>query len=273
MPITRLHQSSVAGGRCYNVCTAPVLDCAIGLQVSDNVCACAACNDGSIPTNYGCPVSYCYGSTLTDSNGNPINYDSNGNPIDNGASCTCTTAVFPPGLTVIAAYAFYKCTKLTSVIIPAGVEVVGNFAFYGCTSLTSLIIPAGVTTVGVSAFAGCTSLTSVTISNGVVEVWDYAFNGCSFLTSVTIPPSVIYVGYYAFYSCSHLSCVSFAKNSAYIEFGNQAFFNDGMLSLVYVPKTAVFYAFPAGIPMASNVFDVTKTTVKYYGDSDSTVQC
>ena len=196
--------------------------------MSDTDCVCAACNDGSIPTNYGCPVSYCYGAVANLATGT--------------TTCSCTTAVFPPGLTVIAAYAFYKCTKLTTVIIPAGVEVVGNFAFYGCTSITSVIIPSGVTTVGVSAFAVCSAL-----------------------TLVNIPLTVAFIGDYAFYSCGSLSCVSFDKTSSFLQLGFQAFFHDPKLSSVKIPSITTFTDF--------NVFDLTKTTIQTYYSSDPQVRC
>ena len=53
---------------------------------------------------------------------------------------------------VIAGYAFYGYSSLTSVTIPNGVTSIGDWAFYGCTSLTSVTIPNSVTSIGEDAF-------------------------------------------------------------------------------------------------------------------------
>ena len=59
------------------------------------------------------------------------------------------------------------------------------YAFYKCTGLTSITIPDGVTSIGREAFTWCDKLTSVTIGNGVKSIGEYAFTGCSNLTSIT----------------------------------------------------------------------------------------
>jgi choice-of-anchor C domain-containing protein len=70
----------------------------------------------------------------------------------------------PDGVTRINAYAFFRCTGLTSVTIPASVTDIVAYAFYGCTELTRLTIPASVTSIGTSAFRFCTNLSSVTFA-------------------------------------------------------------------------------------------------------------
>lgn len=44
----------------------------------------------------------------------------------------------PDGISLIADYAFYHCTSLTSVTIPASVATIDHNAFYGCVALDTL---------------------------------------------------------------------------------------------------------------------------------------
>ena len=105
------------------------------------------------------------------------------------------------GTTVIADYAFQRCTAVTSVTIPNSVTSIGDSAFEGCTGLTSVTLGNGVTSIGDDAFADCTGLTSVTIGNGVTSIGRRAFEDCSSLTSIIIPESVTSIGDEAFYGC------------------------------------------------------------------------
>ncbi|MGM9551562.1 MAG: leucine-rich repeat domain-containing protein [Clostridia bacterium] len=69
--------------------------------------------------------------------------------------------IIPDGVASLGAFAFYKCTGLTSVTIPDGVTSIGNYAFYGCSSLTEITIPDSVTSIEHFAFYGCDCLTDV----------------------------------------------------------------------------------------------------------------
>jgi len=151
----------------------------------------------------------------------------------------------PNSVTSIGAFAFARCTGLTSLTIPNSVTSIGAHAFYGCTGLTSLTILNSVTSIGAYAFQDCTGLTSVhisdlvawcnisflgyesnplyyahhlylngteitslTIPNSVTSIGSRAFAGCTGLTSLTIPNSVTSIGVYAFEGCTGLTSLT-----------------------------------------------------------------
>ena len=111
------------------------------------------------------------------------------------------------GTTIIADYAFFGCTAITSVTIPNSVTSIGSYAFSGCTAITSFNIPNGVTSIGSSAFSGCTAITSVTIPNSVTSIGERVFYGCTGLTSVIIGNGVTSIGEEVFYGCTGLTSV------------------------------------------------------------------
>lgn len=129
------------------------------------------------------------------------------------------------GTRLIADYAFYNCSGLTTVDIPSSVTNIGRYAFSSCSSLTSIDIPSSVNntgeyvfyncsglksaninsrTIGDYMFAYCSNLMSVTLGNGVASIGNSAFSGCSGLTSIDIPSSVNNIGVSVFYDCSGL---------------------------------------------------------------------
>ena len=61
-------------------------------------------------------------------------------------------------VTSIGAWAFYRCSALTSITIQDGVASIGNYAFYYCSSLTSITIPSNVVSIGKGTFSGCTDV-------------------------------------------------------------------------------------------------------------------
>ena len=103
------------------------------------------------------------------------------------------------GTTGIAAYAFLKCSDMTSVTIPTSVRDICEAAFAYCNGLTAVLIPDGVTSIGNEAFWYCDSLTSVTLSDSVRTIGNDAFQGCSALKSINIPDSVTDIGVGAFW--------------------------------------------------------------------------
>ncbi len=92
--------------------------------------------------------------------------------------------VIPNSVTTIGAYAFSRCSYLTSASIPNSVTSIGSAAFSGCSGLTSVNIPNSVTTIGASAFYGCTGINNVTIPNAITSIGVKAFWNCSALETL-----------------------------------------------------------------------------------------
>ncbi|MCH5345956.1 MAG: leucine-rich repeat protein [Muribaculaceae bacterium] len=105
--------------------------------------------------------------------------------------CICpgnkTGAVeIPNTVTVIQAYAFFRCEGLTSVTIPNSVMIIDVSAFDCCSGLTELTIPASVTTIGEFAFRDCKGLTRVTIPYSVTSLGSFAFNDCDAISKINV---------------------------------------------------------------------------------------
>lgn len=141
----------------------------------------------------------------------------------------------PNSVTILGAYAFNNCSRLTSLTIGESVAGIGNYAFYGCTGLTSVEIPGSVTRIGDYGFYGCTGLTSVSIPNSVLTIGNNAFDGCNGLTSVTIPNSVTSIGDYAFNGCTGMLDVAISNSAETI--GTSAFQGCTALTRIDIPNS------------------------------------
>ena len=69
--------------------------------------------------------------------------------------------VIPNNVTKISAYAFNKCTSLTSIVIGNSVTSIGEEAFYRCISLKSVTIPSSIKSIHDSAFWSCPNLKEI----------------------------------------------------------------------------------------------------------------
>ena len=152
-----------------------------------------------------------------------------------------TSITIKDGTLVIADYAFYGCTGLTSIEIPGSVTSIGISAFEDCTGLTNITIPNSVRSIGYDVFYSCTGLINIVVDEGnstydsrdncnaiietatnkliagcrntvipnsVTSIGRLAFSGCTGLTSVTIPNSVTSIGDWAFYGCTGLTSIT-----------------------------------------------------------------
>ena len=151
------------------------------------------------------------------------------------SGCELTAVNFGNRVTVIADFAFYSQSGLTTANIPATVEYIGTSAFSG-TGLTSVTIPEMVENIGSLAFGHCSNLTTVTfnaiecyalkndvfVSYGTFGFWesrsaflgsnlsmvnfghkvtaipDRLFENYKDIKTVTLPETVEYIGDYAF---------------------------------------------------------------------------
>jgi hypothetical protein len=109
-----------------------------------------------------------------------------------------------------------------SIIIPSSVYYngvdysvteIGAWAFLKCSGLTSVTIPNSVTSIGGYAFSS-SGLTSVTIPNSVTSIAGSAFSHCTGLTSITLPRSIRRLGEGSFYDTSNLKDVYFQGDVA-----------------------------------------------------------
>ena len=183
------------------------------------------------------------------------------------------TVIIEEGVTSIGAWAFYRCSSLTSVTIGNSVTSIGERAFSYCSGLTSVTIPNSVTSIGEWAFSDCSSLPSVTIGNSVTSIGSGAFSNCSGLQKVVvpniaawcginfgnyesnplyyahhiysdenteikelvIPDGVTSIGSRAFYGCSGLTSVTIGNGVTSI--GQYAFRNCSGLASVTIPNS------------------------------------
>ena len=112
------------------------------------------------------------------------------------------------GVSVIGAFAFSGCSKLTNIIIPDSVTSIGDYAFSGCSNLEKITIPGSVTSIGDCAFSGCSALKEIIIQNSVTSIGGGAFYECSALKEIIIPDSIPNIGEHTFSLCSSLKSIS-----------------------------------------------------------------
>lgn len=118
---------------------------------------------------------------------------------------------------LVAASAFYSCTKLKSVTIPSSVKNIGNDAFYYCTNLLNVYTPSfnswceiefengNANPSAENFYVNNELITDFVIPNDIIEIKNYTFYAFNNMNSVTIPSSVKKIGEEAFSHCSNLT--------------------------------------------------------------------
>ena len=168
------------------------------------------------------------GISFADGWANPLYYGAdlylNGEKVEN--------LVIPPGVTNIAAYAFYLCASITNVTIPASVTGIGAQPFRSCPALKSVVFEDGATTVFGNMFQYCDALTGISLPESVKSIENAAFHGCG-LTDIALP-GVTNIAPNAFANNGSLTNVVFSGNLKAI--GSNAFGSTGLKKVVLPPS-------------------------------------
>ena len=158
--------------------------------------------------------------------------------INDRAFADCTNLkeiIIPNSVTIIGAYAFYRCNKLISISLSNNLTYIKNNAFLECSSLREIIIPDSVTKIEKMAFYNCTSLQTIKLSNNLTSIEDTTFFGCSSLEKIIIPDNVTKIGSGVFYNCSNLKSVVLSTNLK--ELGDNSFNNCSSLKEIIIPDS------------------------------------
>ena len=89
-----------------------------------------------------------------------------------------------PGTRLIADYALFGCSNLTSVTFAQSVKSIGDASFYECKNMKVVNMSDSLQNIGDCAFAYCELLNPVTIPVGVKTFGTEVFMGCKSLVSI-----------------------------------------------------------------------------------------
>ncbi len=90
---------------------------------------------------------------------------------------------FEDGATVVPAFMFASCEKLTTVNWPQTLKKIETSAFEYCTGLTKLELPWYLDEIGFYSFKNCNNLKEITIYQNTKKINDYAFK---YLEKITV---------------------------------------------------------------------------------------
>lgn len=155
--------------------------------------------------------------------------------------------VFPPNVTALRQYAFYKCKLSKLSVLPNSITTIEYGVFLNC-DMTKLVIPDSVTTIGGGAFQS-SKIEEISLPQGLTELSEYLFSNCYYLKKIVIPASVVKIGKQALMFCSNLQNItSLAKTAPTVisgAFGTTASAYVGINSteqnVLYVPSDATGY--------------------------------
>ena len=201
--------------------------------------------------------------------------------------------IIEDGVTSVGAWAFIRCSALSSVDIAESVKTIYNETFRECTNLTSIDIPEGLKEIGSSVFDGCTSLASVNIPNSVISIGGLAFHDTPWLnsqedglvyinkvlymykgempdnTNITIDQGTVFISGNAFQNCNGLTSISIPGSVTTI--GGEAFSGCKGLTSVKISEgvTAIWYdAFEYCTNLTSVTIPSTVTSIGNHAFQD-----
>lgn len=176
----------------------------------------------------------------------------------------------PPGVTAIAARAFWSCTALREIELPPGLTTIANSAFNGCSSLTSLTLPDSVTEIGEWVFSSCSRLTSLTLPDSLSKIGEWAFTDCTALRKIKLPAGLTTISSCAFHRCSSLTSVSIPHSVT--EVGELAFLCCTSLAHLTITGSLAGISGSAFRGCTSlNYFNIDKRRIDEVDESDQTL--
>ena len=119
----------------------------------------------------------------------PFTGSSNGHLFINGEEVTKIDMPLVSNL----AYAFYRCTFITSITIPEGIRIIGESAFQYC-NFETIVLPESIETIDTNAFYWCKRLKTIVIPSNVKSIQKWAFYACDSLNSIylkSVDPPVL----------------------------------------------------------------------------------
>ena len=146
-----------------------------------------------------------------------------------------TTGKVEEGITNVGAYAFYKCTAMTSVTLPSTVTSIDSYAFGYCSALTAIEFPSNLTTIDTYAFERCSKITTLSLPESIISLGTRAFYKATELKTVVIESKITEIPYLAFGDCTALTSVTLPEGLETI--GKQAFDRCSKLTSITLPST------------------------------------
>lgn len=146
------------------------------------------------------------------------------------------------GVTVIADYALYGFSGVTTVRIPANTTIIGSYAFYGMSSLRDISLPETLIEIGSYAFYNCENLNISVELPAMEKVGAYAFTGCEKLTGFSSSAVLKEIGENAFSGCSELTTLTINVNTRLpFIFGSVEFTGSYLMEKTIAGENYVYY--------------------------------
>lgn len=138
---------------------------------------------------------------------------------------------------------FVGLSALESVVLPDN-TVIGAYAFFHCAKLTSVTFGAGTGTIGANAFAG-TGIKNLVLTEGFTAIGDNAFLDCAALASVTFPASLTSIASTAFSGCTALAEIKLNEGSNSFALENGVLYNKDKTEIILMSTTLTSFELPA----------------------------